>query len=130
MTDVTGFGLLGHLTEMAEGSGLTAVLPDLQEIPFIVNELEFYINQQSVPGGTHRNWDSYGHKIGFGRSLNESKELTKALLADPQTSGGLLIAANKDAAADVESVLTSFELPINRIGYMRADGGLSVIVGD
>jgi selenide, water dikinase len=130
MTDVTGFGLLGHLTEMAEGSGLTAVLPDLQKIPFIVNELEFYINQQSVPGGTHRNWDSYGHKIGFGRSLNESKELTKALLADPQTSGGLLIAANKDAAADVESVLTSFELPINRIGYMRADGGLSVIVGD
>jgi selenide,water dikinase len=130
MTDVTGFGLLGHLTEMAEGSGLTAVLPDVRKIPFIVNDLEFYIQLQSVPGGTNRNWDSYGHKIGFGKSSAESKELIKALLADPQTSGGLLIAAKKDAAADVESVLTNFGIPINQVGYMRAESGFSVLLGE
>lgn len=87
MTDVTGFGLLGHLTEMADGSGLTAELyPNC--IPKLTPDLDAYIAAGSVPGGTHRNLASYGHRI-EGRS-----EALDALLADPQTSGGLLVAVN------------------------------------
>ena len=63
MTDVTGFGLLGHLVEMAEGSGLSAVI-DFENVPLIIDDLKNYVDQKCVPGGTNRNWDSYGDKIG------------------------------------------------------------------
>ncbi|MEO6454565.1 MAG: selenide, water dikinase SelD, partial [Ginsengibacter sp.] len=85
MTDVTGFGLLGHLVEMAEGSGLSAVI-DFENIPLIVEDLRYYIHENCVPGGTNRNWGSYGDKIG------NISDYQKTILADPQTSGGLLIA--------------------------------------
>ena len=94
MTDVTGFGLLGHLVEMAEGSGFSATV-DFSAVHFITADLTDYVDQQCVPGGTVRNWDSYGEKIG---TLNDYQ---KAILADPQTSGGLLVAV---AAASVEEV--------------------------
>ena len=94
MTDVTGFGLLGHLVEMAEGSGFSAAV-DFSAVHFITADLTDYVDQQCVPGGTVRNWDSYGEKIG---TLNDYQ---KAILADPQTSGGLLVAV---AAASVEEV--------------------------
>lgn len=81
MTDVTGFGLLGHLIEMAEGSGLSAVI-NFNNIPLIIKDLSNYVLQGSIPGGTWRNWDSYGHKIG------PVSDYQKAILADPQTSGG------------------------------------------
>ncbi|MDP5140399.1 MAG: selenide, water dikinase SelD, partial [Spirosomaceae bacterium] len=58
MTDVTGFGLLGHLTEMAEGSGLSAVI-DIEAVPLITQSIIDYIKDGEVPGGTNRNWDSY-----------------------------------------------------------------------
>lgn len=99
MTDVTGFGLLGHLMEMAEGSGLSAVI-DFDRIPLITKDLKTYIDQKCVPGGTGRNWDSYGNKI------SPVNEYQKAILADPQTSGGLLIAVNKDAGERVKEVLS------------------------
>jgi len=98
MTDVTGFGLLGHLVEMAEGSGLSAII-DFEKVPLIIKDIKTYVDQKSVPGGTNRNWDSYGEKIG------PLSEYQKAILADPQTSGGLLIAADKNTAADVQEVL-------------------------
>lgn len=96
LTDVTGFGLLGHLTEMAEGSGLSATLTfdDVPKLPMI----EEYLAQKSFPGGTVRNWDSYGHKI------SELTETQKFILADPQTSGGLLIAVEPDSATEFERV--------------------------
>jgi selenide, water dikinase len=84
MTDVTGFGLLGHLSEMCEGSNVSAEI-DFRKIP-VIPEALYYLKEQTIPGGTNRNWDSYGQKIG---SLNEDQ---KNILADPQTSGGLLIA--------------------------------------
>jgi selenide, water dikinase len=90
MTDVTGFGLLGHLVEMAEGSGVSAII-DSTKVPTITTDIDFYINQKSVPGGTTRNWDSYGEKIGAVNNYQQS------LLADPQTSGGLLIAVAPNA---------------------------------
>jgi len=112
MTDVTGFALLGHLVEMAEGSNLSAVI-DFNHVPTI-NDLDFYIDQKSIPGGTFRNWDSYGEKIGT------ITEYQKAILADPQTSGGLLVAVAPNAVEDVTNLLyqnglEKFALPI---GYL------------
>jgi selenide,water dikinase len=103
MTDVTGFGLLGHLTEMAEGSGLSATL-QFKNIPSIIPDIQDYVMAKSVPGGTGRNWDSYGDKIG------PLSEFQKALLADPQTSGGLLIAVSKEGAPAVQQILRNFGL--------------------
>lgn len=98
MTDVTGFALLGHLVEMAEGSGLSAVI-EFDKIPAIIDDLKNYIDQKSVPGGTHRNWDSYGHKI------SAVTDYQKAILADPQTSGGLLVAVTAAAVTEVQQIL-------------------------
>jgi selenide,water dikinase len=94
LTDVTGFGLLGHLCEICEGSGLSAQI-NFDKTPRFTF-LEDYITQKSIPGGTTRNWDSYGSKI------SEIDELQKVILADPQTSGGLLIAVDKNHAEEFE----------------------------
>ena len=117
MTDVTGFGLLGHLIEMAEGSGLSAVV-DFNKVPLISKDLIEYVNQGSVPGGTNRNWDSYGHKVSIEKQ--ETISLYKNILADPQTSGGLLISIDKNSYEQVVSVLKeagleSFSTPIGEI---------------
>jgi selenide,water dikinase len=98
MTDVTGFGLLGHLIEMAEGSGLSATI-NFDKFQLITADLLNYIDSKCVPGGTQRNWDSYGHKIA---SLTGYQQ---AILADPQTSGGLLIAVDADAVEEVQNIL-------------------------
>jgi selenide, water dikinase len=102
MTDVTGFGLLGHLTEMAEGSALSAEIR-LAEVPLITPDLYGYLDQGSFPGGTTRNWDSYGHHIQFTGSADP--HYGKYLLADPQTSGGLLISCSQESLSEVVSVL-------------------------
>jgi selenide,water dikinase len=103
MTDVTGFGLLGHLIEMAEGSGMSAQI-NFGSVPLISDRLIEYVELGSVPGGTNRNWDSYGHKVQFHNG--ENLLLQKNILADPQTSGGLLIAVDKDA---INEVIEAFE---------------------
>lgn len=113
MTDVTGFGLLGHLTEMCEGSKASAEV-DLDKIPLLSNDLKTYIDMKSIPGGTNRNWDSYGDKIFFTENIN--KEYAIPLLADPQTSGGLLIAADESAAGEVQHLLQQYELYNQSIG--------------
>jgi selenide,water dikinase len=115
MTDVTGFGLLGHLVEMAEGSGLGAVI-DFKKVPQIIHTIHEYVDQKSIPGGTNRNWDSYGEKIG------PLTDFQKALLADPQTSGGLLIAVDTTAVEEVKSILLQqgLEKFVTPIGYLTA----------
>ncbi|MBC7950171.1 MAG: selenide, water dikinase SelD [Chitinophagaceae bacterium] len=130
MTDVTGFGLFGHLVEMAEGSGLTATLDDMSAIPFINGDLAEYIAKQSVPGGTNRNWDSYGHKISITDASADRKEEVKALLADPQTSGGLLIAVDPNGRKEVEAILEQYGLGmhVKPIGRMREKGPFVVLV--
>jgi len=102
MTDVTGFGLLGHLIEMAEGSGLSAIL-NFSSVPLICERLVEYVEMGSVPGGTNRNWESYGHKVNFLEKNNMI--LQKNILADPQTSGGLLIAVAKENLEEVRILL-------------------------
>jgi len=88
MTDVTGFGLMGHLLEICEGSNVNAVV-DYQAVPKF-DGVEFFIAKGSIPGGTHRNWDSYGSKIA------EMPDDVRYLLCDPQTSGGLLVAVEDE----------------------------------
>jgi selenide,water dikinase len=125
MTDVTGFGLLGHLVEMAEGSGLSAVI-EFEKIPVITNDIKNYVDQKSVPGGTNRNWDSYGEKISI------LSNYQKAILADPQTSGGLLVAVDKNTVADVQEMLkqNNLEKFITPIGSFVVRHEKIVIVKD
>lgn len=96
MTDVTGFGLLGHLTEMCAASDASATV-FFDKVPTIDRTvLDYYLDKKCVPGGTLRNWDSYGHKIGG------ATELQRSILADPQTSGGLLVAISAAQVADFQ----------------------------
>jgi selenide,water dikinase len=115
MTDVTGFGLLGHLVEMAEGSGLRAEI-NFEEVPLIIPDINYYIESRSIPGGTNRNWASYGNKI------SGLDEYQKAILADPQTSGGLLIAVDPLSVDHVKKVLQEYGLAkfLNPIGTLVA----------
>jgi selenide,water dikinase len=115
MTDVTGFGLLGHLIEMAEGSRLSAEI-NFNNIPFIIEDIEYYINNKCIPGGTNRNWDSYGNKI------NGINNFQKSILADPQTSGGLLIAVEPVAVNEVKQLLIAHQLQqfAEPIGKLKA----------
>ena len=117
MTDVTGFGLLGHLVEMAEGSGLSAVI-NFENVPLIIDNIKNYIDQKCVPGGTNRNWDSYGDKIGV---INGYQ---KSILADPQTSGGLLIAVDPKSVSEVKELLIQHGLDkfTNPIGIFVPKG--------
>ena len=110
LTDVTGFGLLGHLTEMAEGSGLSAVLnfDAVPKLPMV----EEYLAQKSFPGGTVRNWDSYGHKIA------DLTETQRYILADPQTSGGLLIAVTPDSTTEFERVARENGFDLHSFGEL------------
>ena len=117
MTDVTGFGLLGHLIEMAEGSGLSAEI-DFNAVPFITDRLVDYVTNGCVPGGTNRNWDSYGQKVNIKNA--ETVELQKNILSDPQTSGGLLVAVDKTAVSLFQELMKEVGLgeysnPIGRI---------------
>ena len=117
LTDVTGFGLLGHLTEMAEGSNLSAVI-NFGAVPIITPEIYDYIQQGAIPGGTTRNRESYEHKIG---SLTESQW---AILADPQTSGGLLVSVNPNQTEQFIEVLKKYDLQnfTTPIGYFTKKG--------
>jgi selenide,water dikinase len=109
MTDVTGFGLLGHSLEMAEGSGLKAVI-EYDKVPRIAG-VDYYIKQECIPGGTNRNFSSYGHKV------SPMTGDQRALLCDPQTSGGLLLAVEKDMAAEFEKFAVSEGVTLTEIGY-------------
>jgi len=93
LTDVTGFGLLGHLSEICEGSGVSAVV-EFDKVP-VVPEALHYLDEGAIPGGTLRNYDSYGHKVYC--KEGELSETQKHILCDPQTSGGLLIAVTPES---------------------------------
>ena len=111
MTDVTGFGLLGHLIEMCEGSNLSAEL-DLKNIPILPN-LEKFLKLNSIPGGTKRNWNSYRQKVG---SMNEN---WISILSDPQTSGGLLVSVNNGSEGEFEKVCSELDLDLKPIGSIK-----------
>ncbi len=100
LTDVTGFGLLGHLLELARGASLTATLamPQIPLLPGVAALAE----QGFITGASKRNWAAYGHDVDLAASVTQVQQ---ALLTDPQTAGGLLVSCAPDA---VDSVLTLF----------------------
>ncbi len=112
MTDVTGFGLLGHLSEMCEGSNLSAQI-DFDKIPHLPM-LAGYLEQNCIPGGTLRNWESCGHKISL------KKEEYKNTLCDPQTSGGLLLAISPEAVPEVQECLKNYGIDGLPFGKLMA----------
>lgn len=125
MTDVTGFGLLGHLLEICEGSNLNAEL-FFDKIPTLEGVSD-YISEGCVPGGTTRNYESYGHKVG---TLTDYQ---KAVLCDPQTSGGLLVAVEPKSEQDVLAIAQTAGVDIYEIGVLKArdkEKGIFVEVGE
>ncbi|MDP0298166.1 selenide, water dikinase SelD [Glaesserella parasuis] len=120
MTDVTGFGLLGHLTEICQGSNLRA------EVYFdqiqTLDGVREYIAQGAVPGGTTRNFDSYGHLIS---PLSDEQ---KAILCDPQTSGGLLIAVKPQAVESVKQIAKNANVALYPVGrLLKVESGKVLI---
>ena len=116
MTDVTGFGLLGHLIEMAEGSRLSAEI-FYDKIPLIDGVRE-YINQSISPDATFRNWSSYNNKVKFEAGVNVMEAFT--ILPDPQTNGGLLFSVDEKCVPQVRKILqeaglSEFAEPIGKM---------------
>lgn len=116
MTDVTGFGLLGHLIEMAEGSNCSAEI-NYSLLP-VAEGVKEYLGQRIVPDATYRNWNSYSAKIAFEKGVNVMEAFN--LLPDPQTNGGLLIAVDINAVEEVKKLLSengleNFAEPIGRM---------------
>lgn len=124
MTDVTGFGLLGHLIEVAEGAGLHAEIR-LKDIP-LLDGTTFYLEQGIQPGATKRNAASYYHKVQ--NSTSHSDDYVTGLLADPQTNGGLLIAVAPEEKQRVQEVLVQFGLGeyLEPIGKLTESGEMRV----
>ena len=124
LTDVTGFGILGHLIEICEGSGIAAQV-EFDKVPILPHVLN-YLQQGCTPGGTGRNYASYGHKVSPAEGvLNETK---KMILCDPQTSGGLLAAVRKDAVAEFKAVAAQHGLDLQPIGKTVAADSQSHVV--
>ena len=120
MTDVTGFGLLGHLIEICEGSNLSAVV--FADKIKTLGGVKDYIAQGCVPGGTGRNFDSYGHKVGI---LTEEQ---KAILCDPQTSGGLLVAVEPNSVQTVIEIAKDAGIDLYEVGELKPKSESDAVV--
>ena len=120
MTDVTGFGLLGHLVEMADGSRLSARLL-ASAIPRLPR-VEHYLALGCSPGGAQRNFDSYGQQVSS-MSISDQQ-----LFCDPQTSGGLLVAVVPEAETQFLALAGTEGLDLTPIGEMVPRAGLSVYI--
>jgi selenide,water dikinase len=120
MTDVTGFGLLGHLLEMCDASDTGATL-DVSALHRF-EHVDSYLDREAIPGGTRRNLASYGERVDGG------DQRTRLLLADPQTSGGLLIAVAPDTKRAVESVLRAADLALHAAPIGRVEAAPARVV--
>jgi selenide,water dikinase len=108
MTDVTGFGLLGHLLEMCRGSGLGALI-EADRVP-LLPEVWALAESGIATGASARNWLSYGNDV---RSLKPVSAALQAILTDPQTSGGLLVACDPKELPSAQSIFV-------RLGFAQA----------
>ncbi|GMV01861.1 MAG: selenide, water dikinase [Burkholderiales bacterium] len=99
LTDVTGFGLLGHLLELCHGARLAARI-SAASVPRIAG-VDALVARGFATGASQRNWDGYGHEVRLGAGIDAHQ---RTLLTDPQTSGGLLVACAPEAVDDVLAV--------------------------
>lgn len=116
ITDVTGFGLLGHLWEMCHAADVNAEV-DFSQVR-LLTDLHFYLQQKSIPGGAFKNWRSYG------KHIKAQDEDIRTILCDPQTSGGLLVAIDAAKQQELEEIfkaqgLQEFCRPIGKITTSR-----------
>jgi selenide,water dikinase len=113
-TDITGYGLLGHLWEMISGSGLSAQI-SVSSIPFYEKSLEYAQKGLYVPGGTISNTQFVGNHVEF----EQVAEWYKNVLFDPQTSGGLLLSIpKKDVSTYIELISENYPLEIKVVGEL------------
>lgn len=112
LTDVTGFGLLGHLGEICDGSDISATIY-FDRVPQLPN-VGKYIELGCIPGGNRNNFASYGHTVG------EMTEAQQCLLCDPQTSGGLLSIVRKSAVDEFLTLTSNAGLELRSIGQTRS----------
>jgi len=125
MTDVTGFGLLGHALEMARGSQLTLTI-ESRQVPFL-RQAEEFARAGFVTGASDRNWASYGRDVSL---PSDYADWRRHLLTDPQTSGGLLVACAPQRADEILSSLRRAGYPAAQIiGQAEAGAGQVRIVG-
>ena len=123
-TDVTGFGLLGHLRNMLDASGVAAEL-EAARVPVLAHTREM-LARGAVPGGTQRNLDSLAAAVRFPDTLAQPERL---LLADAQTSGGLLISLAAERVGRLQEALAREGLPPAAvIGRVTAEQAGSIIV--
>ena len=101
MTDVTGFGLLGHLLEVCKGSGVHATVSS-ESVPLLPDVMTM-VRAGHVTGASDRNWKGYGALVDVGTRNDDDR----VLLTDPQTSGGLLVTCHPDATDDVLDIFRS-----------------------
>jgi len=114
LTDVTGFGLAGHTLELARGSHCTAHI-DWEKVPLLSN-VENFANEGINTGASERNWLSYGDQVSIPSNFTAAQ---RALLTDPQTSGGLLVACSPDCVQDVLNIFERHQfLEARVIGQM------------
>jgi len=121
LTDVTGFGLLGHLGEICLGSGVSAII-HYDSIPLLPNTLK-YVKLDCISGGTKNNFKSYGHTIG---KLTDEQ---KYILCDAQTSGGLLAIVKRESVPKFLEITNAAGLSLKSIGqtYESDDKLINVI---
>ena len=110
MTDITGFGLLGHVIEVCDGSGLSAEI-DYSQVP-LISSVADYVSKMIYPDNTMRNWSSYQSKV---NGIGAESLLT---LCDPQTSGGLLVCIEAARKNDFEEAISSAGVSAHLIGAL------------
>ena len=123
-TDITGFGLLGHASEMAEASGVRLKI-FINELPAYAQALEM-AEMGLVPAGSHRNRDFYSPSLD---GHDNCDPLLLDLLSDAQTSGGLLISVAKDKVDEFEQQLTAASLPVYRVGEVIPGASGRLLLG-
>ncbi len=124
VTDVTGFGLAGHLLEVCKGSGLRATV-NYADLPLLARAGEF-VEAGLMTGASGRNWASYGDKVSLAAGLDSSAQ---TLLSDPQTSGGLLVSCAPDTVTEVLSLFLQHGFShVSVIGEMaEGEPGIAVV---
>ncbi len=125
-TDITGYGLLGHLNEMTQNNDLSANI-DFNKVPFI-NEVTNFAKKDIVPGGTKKNLDFYKKNILFANSISKYQQL---MIADAQTSGGLLISTDKNNAKKLIEILNKkSKYKTVEIGYFSSKKEKNIIINN